>query len=244
MYKCIYSTKMKKKPRPIGRGFSDFRNSNLSSVKLNNLLLLEELGEIFSLWKSDQLAFEVLHIGFHVSGNLSGFVVVILRNVSARLSVSNFNNVADLNLEGTDIDQLAVYEDVAMADHLSSLENCLCVAQAPNGGTESHFKQTKEVKAGVAIHSLCLFEGVGELLFQHVVVPSNDLLCKQLFAVLRPSVVILHVGAVLTSRVCAFRRRALWPSPNVEADRSANVCFSSSISRHDKNFTRKPANYK
>jgi hypothetical protein len=205
---------------------------------------LEELRKIFSLRERDDLALKVLHIGFHVGRNLSGFVVVVLRDVSARLAVSHFNHVANLYLERTNIDQLAVDMDVAMADHLSRLENCFCVTQSPYGGTKSHLKQAKEVKAGVAIHSLCLLEGVGELLFQHVVVPSNDLLSKQLFAILGPTVVVLHVGAVLTSRVCAFRRRALWPSPNVEADRSANVSFSSSISRHVKNFTRKPANYK
>ncbi len=120
---------------------------------------------------------------------------------------------------------------MTVADHLSSLENCICISKSPDCGCQSEFEKAKEVKACVAVHSLRFLERVRELFFQHVVVASNDLLCQQLFAVFALSS-ILKVRTVLTKRVCALGCRALWLAPNIKADSSADVSFSSSISCH------------
>lgn len=108
-----------------------------ASVELDDLLLLEELGEVFSLGESDDFALHVLNIGFDVSRDCSAFVVVVSSDVSARLSVSDLNDIADLELERCDVDDSAVDQDVAVADHLSGLEDRLCVTESPDSGRES-----------------------------------------------------------------------------------------------------------
>lgn len=194
---------------------------------------MEELREVFSLRKSDDLTLEVLHVSFHVSWNCSGFVVVSLCDVSAGLSVSNFNNIANLQLERWDVDHLSIYHDVAVADHLSSLEDRLCVTQSPNRSCESEFEKSEEVKAGVAAHSLGFLKRVRELLLEHVVVAADDLLREKLLTVLGSSVVVLLVRTVLAKRILSLGCRALWTTPNVKADFAADVCLSSSISCHE-----------
>lgn len=204
-----------------------------ASVELDDLLLLEELGEVFSLGESDDFALHVLHIGFDVSRDCSAFVVVVSSDVSARLSISDLNDIADLELERCDVDDSAINQDVAVAHHLSGLEDRLCITESPDSGCESKLEEAKEVKAGVATHSLCLLERVRELLLEHVVIAADDLLCEELLAVFRLSS-ILEVRTVLTERVCALGCRALRSSPNVIADGAADVRFSSSISCHSR----------
>ena len=106
--------------------------SKLSSVEFDDLLLLEELGEVFSLRHRDDLSVHSLNVGFDVRRNWSAFVIVVSSDVSARLSVSYFDDIADLQLEGSNVDDLSIDSDVAVADHLSGLKDRLCVSETPD----------------------------------------------------------------------------------------------------------------
>ena len=192
---------------------------------------MEELGEVFALWQGADFALEVGDVRFDVGWNCRTLEVVGSRHSSAHFSISDFDNVSNLELEARDVDNSSVHQDVTVVDHLSSLEDCLCIAESPNCRSKSELEQAKEIEAGVAAHSLCLFEGIGELLLQHVVVAADNLLRQQLFAVLRLSSG-LKVRAVLSSWVGTLGCRALCPAPNVIADGSANIGFSSSVGRH------------
>lgn len=205
--------------------------SKLTSVEFDDLLLLEELREVFALRHRNDLAVHALNVCFDVRRNRSAFVVVVSSDVSARLSIANFDDIADLQLEGSNVNNLTVDSDVAVADHLSGLENRLCVSESPDCSCKSELEEAKEVKRGVAAHSLSLLERVRELLLEHVVVAADDLLGQKLLAVFGlPS--ILEVWTVLTERVWSLGYRAVWSTPNVVADSAADVCLSSSISCH------------
>ena len=126
----------------------------LTSVVLDHLLLLEELGEVLALRQADQLASELGDLGLHVSRNGSAFVVVVTSDTSAGLSISDFNDIANFQLEAGDVNDLSINDDVTVGNHLSCLEDGLCVTKSPNGGGQTHFQKSKEVQAGVAAHSL------------------------------------------------------------------------------------------
>lgn len=111
----------------------------LTCVVFDDLLFLEELREVFSLWKRDDLAREVDDVCFHVSRNWSAFEVVCSRNTSALFSISNGNHVADLQRVGRNVDVPTVDRDVAVAYELSGLEDGLRVAELVNSGCESQF---------------------------------------------------------------------------------------------------------
>src|SRR5882672_4819985 len=64
---------------------------SLSCVKFDDLLLLEELGEVLSLRQGDNLAAHILNVRFHVSRNRGALVVIVSSDASARLSVSNLD---------------------------------------------------------------------------------------------------------------------------------------------------------
>ena len=129
-------------------------SSKLTSVEFDDLLLLEELREVFSLRKSDDLALHILNVSLDVGWDWSAFVVVVSSDVLAGLSVSDFNDVADFKLERSDVNDLSVDHDVAVANHLSSLEDGLCVAKSPDCSSKSKLKEAKEVERGIAAHSL------------------------------------------------------------------------------------------
>jgi len=208
-----------------------YGRSELTSVEFDDLLLLEELREVFALRHCNDLAVHALNVRFDVSRNRSAFVVIVSSNVSARLSVSDLDDIADLQLEGSNVNDLSVDGDVAVADHLSGLENGLCISESPDCSCKSELEEAKEVERGVAAHSLSLLERVRELLLEHVVVAADDLLGQKLLAVFGlPS--ILKVRAVLTERVWSLGYRAVRSTPNVVADSAADVCLSSSISCH------------
>jgi hypothetical protein len=156
----------------------------LSSVEFDDLLLLEEGGEVLSFRKGDDLASELRHIWLHISRDSRTLEVIVSSDAAACRSVSDFDRIANLQLEARDVDESAVHHDVAVADHLSRLENCLCKAQSPHSCREPELEKPEEVQAGVAGHALSFLERVQELLFEHVVVASDDLLCEKLFAVL------------------------------------------------------------
>lgn len=206
-------------------------SSILTSVEFDDLLLLEELREVFSLRKSDDLALHILNVSLDVGWDWSAFVVVVSSDVLAGLSISDFNDVANFKLERSDVNDLSVDHNVAVADHLSSLEDGLCVSKSPDCSSKSKLKEAEEVERGIAAHSLRFLKRVRELLLKHVVVASDDLLCQKLLAVLRLSS-ILKVWTVLTERICSLCSRAVWSTPNVVADSSADVRLSSSISCH------------
>jgi CBS domain-containing protein len=154
----------------------------------------------------------------------------VVRAIRVRGSMT-LDDIADLQLEGCNVDNLSVDHDVAVADHLSSLEDRLCVSESPDCSCKSELKEAKEVKRGVAAHSLRFLKRVRELLLKHVVVAADDLLRQKLLAVFGlPS--ILEVWTMLTERVWALGYRAVWSTPNVVADSAADVCLSSSISCH------------
>lgn len=226
----LYPKRTKKAlPLPLeetGLGFAA-----LAGVEFDDLLLLKELREVLSLGKSDDLAGHVLNVGLHVSRDRRAFVMVGSGNLLAGVAIANTDDIADSELEARDVDKSAVDRDVTVADHLSSLEDASGIAKSPNGGAQAELKESKEVEAGIAAHSLRLLEGVAELLFEEVVIASNDLLCKQLFAVLRLSS-LLQVRTVLSGRIRSLRDRLVRSSPNVKSDGSADVVLSSSIRGH------------
>jgi hypothetical protein len=203
----------------------------LSGVEFDDLLLLEELGEVFALRKGDDFALEVLNIGIEVGRDRSALEVVRSSDASTGLPVSYFDDVSNFKLETRNVHDCAVHQDVAVVHNLARLENRASIAQPPNDGGESQFKESQEVQAGVAVHTLRLLERVRELLLEHVVVAANDLLGQQLLAVLRLPA-ILEIRTVLAAWVLPLGGRTLRLTPNVEADSSADIAFSSSVGRH------------
>lgn len=152
-------------------------------------------------------------------------------DASARRSVAHFNNVADLQPVAGNIDDLAVYQNVTMRDHLPCLEDALGISEPIDGGLQPELKKSKEIESRVAMHVAGLLERVSELALEHRIVEADDLLGQQLLAVFRSSA-LPHIRPMLTGRVGPLGARTLSFSPNIEADFAANVCFSSSISRH------------
>lgn len=81
------------------------------------------------------------------------------------------------------------------------------------------------------MHLTGFAKSVAKLLFKHSVVSLDNLLGEQLLAVFRRAS-LLELWSVLPWGVRSFSGGALCFAPNVKADASANVFFSSSISRH------------
>lgn len=171
-------------------------------------------------------------ICFHVNRNSSCLVRAVSCNSSAAFSVSHADYITNFALEAGDVNELAVYHDVTMRNHLASLEDCLGITETPNQSCKSKFEKAKEVQAGVAVHSLSLFEGVAKLLFKNVVVASNNLFGQQLLAILRLSCVSL-ARAMLTHRISSLGARAFCLTPNIEADNATDIVFTSSIGCHN-----------
>jgi len=192
---------------------------------------LEELRKIFSLGEGDDLSSEILNVGFHIGWNRSAFEVIRAGHRSANFSVSDLNFVSDFELEARYVYHSTVYENVTVVNHLSSLEYGFRISKSPYARCESQLKKPQEVKARVAAHPLCLFEGVRKLLLKHIVVAADYLLGQKLLTVLGLSA-ILQIRSVLAGRVGAFGGRALRSSPDVVADGAANIGFSSSVGRH------------
>lgn len=192
---------------------------------------MEELREVLSFRQGDDLSAELSNVGLHVRRNRGAFEVILAGNLSADVSISNGDHIANLQLETGNVDQLTVDHDVAVRNHLSSLENGSGIPESPNGGGESHLQKSKEVEAGVAAHSLRFLERVRELLLEHVVVAADDLLRQKLLAILGLAS-ILKVRTMLPGWVRSLRNRLGRSAPNVKADGAANICFSSSVSRH------------
>lgn len=150
----------------------------LTSVVFDDLLFLEELGEVFALGESDDLPAHVGDVGFHVDRNRGAFVVVFSDELLAAVLISDCDDIADLELEAGDVHRSTVDGDMSVGDHLPRLENRSCVAEPPDRSREAELQESQEVQAGVAVHSLRFFKRAVELLFQHVVVAADDLLCK------------------------------------------------------------------
>jgi hypothetical protein len=159
--------------------------------------------------------------------------VISAGDVSADLSVANFDHITNFQRVARDIDDLAVYQDVAVSDHLPRLENCFGEAESIHRRLEPKLKKTEEVQTRVAVHSMGSFECAVELLLQHSVIAPNDLLRKKLLSIFGLST-IQSGFAVLSSRVRSFVTGALWVAPYVLAHFPANICFSSSIGCHAK----------
>lgn len=204
----------------------------LASVKFDDLLLLEELREVLSLRERNDFASEIRHIGLDVHRYRRTFEVILSGNLARDLAITNLDHIPDLQSEACDVDHSAIDRDMAVRNHLASLENRPSEAETPHDGGETHLQQSKEVQTRVPVHALSALERVMELLLHHVVVTSNDLLCEQLLTVLRlPSV--LKIGTVLSVWIRALGAGALALSPDVEADRAANILLASSVSGHE-----------
>lgn len=199
------------------------------------MLLLEEFREIFSLGQCNDLARKVHDIGFDVDGNCGTFKVIVFGDVPALLSIPHGDHVADFAGVAGHVNEFAIDKNVLMSDHLSGLENGARISESIDLGLESHFQKSQEVESGISLHSACPLKRLSELLFEHSVEPSDDLLGEKLLAVLGHSSVA-KVGAVLSRRVGSFGGRALGLSPDIEADFAADVFLSSSICRHANGF--------
>src|SRR5437868_2450909 len=118
---------------PCAKSHRAFVPQRLAGVEFDDLRLLEELGEVFSLREGDDLTANVLYVGFHVGRNCRAFKVICSGDAPAGLSIANLDDVADLKQEARNVDHSAVDHDVAMADHLSGLERRASIAKTPDG---------------------------------------------------------------------------------------------------------------
>lgn len=175
----------------------------LASVEFDNLLFFEEFGEIFSLGERNDFSGEIDDIGFDVDRNCGSFKVVVLGDVSALLSVSDGDDVTNSAGVARDVHEFAVHKDVLVGDHLPGLENGACISESIDLGLESHFQESQEVETVVALHAACSFKRFAELLFEHSVIPSDNLLGEKLLTVFGHSSVA-HVGAVLAGGIRSF----------------------------------------
>ncbi len=105
---------------------------NLTCVKLDDLLLLEELREVLALWERHDLALHVLNVRFHIDWNSSTFVVIGSRQLSAHFPISNSDFIADLKQETADVHNPTIYGHVTVRDHLSGLKDRSGISQSPD----------------------------------------------------------------------------------------------------------------
>jgi len=99
----------------------------LASVKLNDLLLLEELWKVLSLWQGYDFARVILNVGVHISWNRSTLVVVRAGDFAASMQSSFGRPAAGW-----------------VADAASAFANCgHAAAPAPdgNGPKSGHYLQ-------------------------------------------------------------------------------------------------------
>ncbi len=195
------------------------------------MLFLEEVWEVFSLRKSNDLSRHIWNVWCDVWWDCGAFVLRLASDSGAAFALSDADHVSNLHDVARNVDDFTVDQDVAVADHLASVEHGLREAETPDDGAESKFEQSQEVQTSVAVHVGRLVKGTSELLFQHVVIASDDLLCEKLFAVFAGAA-ILQSWAVLTGRIRSLVGWALCFAPNIKADFAADVRFSSSICCH------------
>lgn len=195
------------------------------------MLFLEEVWEVFSLWKSNDLSGHVWNVWCDVWWDCGAFVLGLSSDSCAAFALSDADHVSNLHDIARNVDDLAVDQDVAVADHLASVEHGFRVAETPDDRAESKFEQSQEVQTSVAVHVRRLIKGASELLFQNVVIASDDLLREKLFAVFAGAA-ILQSWAVLTGWIRSLVGWALCFAPNIKADFAADVRFSSSICCH------------
>ena len=158
--------------------------ARLTSVEFNDFQFVEELRKIVSLRKGDNLSGKTCYIWFHIRRNGSTLVVITGGNRFRSSVVANSDHIANLNRVTCNVYLLAVDSNVAVTDHLSSLEDRVCVAESVNSGLQSQLEQSQEVQTGVTVHSVSLFKRSAELLFEHSVVALDHLFSQQLFTVL------------------------------------------------------------
>lgn len=205
--------------------------SGLASVEFDDCLFLEEGGEVFALGHGNDLARHICDVHVNVGRNSGAFVVARAGDALATVSVANGNHIPDLQGVACDVDDLAIYRNVAVADHLAGLEDGLRVAQTPNRGGKSKFEQTEEVDSRITVHSLSFLKRAVELLLEHVVITADDLLLQKLVAVFARALVAVQ-QAMLAVRVLALGGGALCLSPDVEADFAADVVLATSVCSH------------
>lgn len=207
-------------------------SSDLASVKFDDCLLFEERGKVLALGHRDDLACHVRDVHINVCRNGRAFIVAGSGDSFAAVSISDSDHIANFKRVAGDVHNIAVHRDMAVAHHLSGLENCFCIAKSPHGGGETKFEQAQEINSGVAVHSLGFLERAVKLLFEHIVIAANDLLLKQLIAVFTRALVAVE-KAVLAVCVLTLGGRALCLPPDVKADFAANVVFATSVCSHD-----------
>lgn len=157
--------------------------------------------------------------------------MISLCNFLAGGVIPDCDNVSDSAGIARNINEFAVHCDVSVVYDLTGLENCSCVSKSINLGLQTQFQQSQEVEAVVSVHFSSFFKCISKLFFEHSVVAADDLLCEQLLSVLGHSSVS-KVWPMLSRRVWSFGARAFCLTPDVKADFSADVFFSSSVCRH------------
>ena len=107
-------------------------------------------------------------------------VEIVLHDDHAAGLLGQAHNVAALDAGASDIDALAVDQDLAVAYELTSLRTGLGPACAVHHVVEALLKQTQQVLTGWALQTVGLFVGAAELTLEHTVDELGLLLFLQL----------------------------------------------------------------
>lgn len=115
---------------------TDPHDKELSSVEFDDLGDLEEGWEVLGLGQRNDLARHVRHVCLDVGRNGGSLIGALAGDAPATVAAAHPNNITEFYLVAGNIHHVAINRDVAVADHLASMEDALGVAQAVNDGGE------------------------------------------------------------------------------------------------------------
>jgi len=172
-------------------------------VILDNELDVTLNGNLSALRATDQPRFELLESDLEVRRYGWENVTVdtdrgVLEERSGFGAFLDMDELTWLHSERGTVDQLSIYENVAVNNHLTSLSRRTCETRAEHERVKTHLEEFHQVFTGQSLGAPCLVERVAHLLFTDAKLGAKTLLLTQ-----TKSVVALRLtlcAAVLTGR--------------------------------------------
>lgn len=203
-----------KNRRPYGTAIRCLKMKILTAVELDDLLLVDLLGQFSALWQADVLAFKSSFVEFQVVRKVMTAFHRFFDNFQAAASLAKTDNVAWSNNVGWDIDFLAIHRNVSMSNQLARACAGIREPEAVYQVVQTAFQQEHEVLTGDALHFRCTVEQGAELLLAQAVHVAKLLLLLQLNSVAAQffahsrTMLSWRISAVFQFFACAAQRNA------------------------------------
>ena len=176
----------------------------LTAVELDDLLLVDLLGQFSALWQADVLAFKSSLVEFQVVRKVMTAFHRFFDYFQAAASLAKTDNVAWSNNVGWDIDFLAIHRNVAVSNLLARACTGIREPEAVDQVVQAALQQEHEVLTGDALHFRCAIEQGAELLLAQAVHVAKLLLLLQLNSV--AAQFLAHARTMLSRREVALRQ--------------------------------------